>query len=124
MDVMITLIVALFICFSSIQYLVLRNQKRQVVQLNAELDGIRHQMDALLSGTKGVVGRVRGIEQRLRRQGDRQDEMHRQGPESLGLKQAVELVRKGASLEELMETCNLSRGESELLIRLYAPEGQ
>ena len=37
---------------------------------------------------------------------------------------AVNLVRKGADTDELMETCGLSRGEAELISGLYrAPAG-
>jgi len=36
---------------------------------------------------------------------------------------AGKLARRGASTEELMETCGLSRGEVELIARLNAPAG-
>lgn len=96
--------------------------RRRIAQLEAAHLPARHQLDALLAGTRGVAGRVRGIEQRMRRAVERHDELQqRQVADEIPLRQAVELARKGAVLEELVESCGLSNGEAELLIRLYGP---
>lgn len=35
---------------------------------------------------------------------------------------AVKLVNKGADVQELVSTCGLTRGEAELILRLYRPQ--
>ena len=37
----------------------------------------------------------------------------------ISLRQAIELARKGATVDELIEICGLSRGESELLSTMH-----
>lgn len=100
--------------------------RHQLIDLETQLSPLGLRVDALLAGTNGVAGRIRSLEQRVRRADERHDELQqRQGAVDIPLRQAVELARKGAVLNELVDSCGLSSGEAELLIRLYGPgQGQ
>jgi hypothetical protein len=72
---------------------------------------------ALAADLKRFGGRLERLEQRL----DERDARHARldQPVNSPYEVAVNLARRGAGIEELMGTCNLARGEAELLGRLY-----
>lgn len=119
-------LVAMLLLLLFWQALRLSRLKYQLSQLESGIAPLGQHVDALLAGTSGVAVRIRGIEQRMRRSDERHDELEqRHGADDIPLRQAVELARKGAVLEELIDSCGLSSGEAELLIRLYGPgQGQ
>ncbi len=52
----------------------------------------------------------------------RQDKLNLQDPGNMNYQQAIALVKKGVSIEELINTCGCSRGEAELLIMMHGVE--
>ncbi len=65
---------------------------------------------------------LKGVQRRQQELGSRQDKLDLAEPEARTFEQAVKLVRKGASVEELMEICGLSRGEAELIAMMHRME--
>ncbi|MDH3589575.1 MAG: DUF2802 domain-containing protein, partial [Gammaproteobacteria bacterium] len=65
--------------------------------------------------------RVQRIDRCLQRVLQRVDQMQlSQGGSNNDLRQAVHLVRDGATTEQLVDLCGLTRGEAELFQRLHS----
>lgn len=62
---------------------------------------------------------IKGVQSRQRELGSRQDKLDLAEPEARTFDQAVKLVRKGATVDELVEICGLSRGEAELIAMMH-----
>ena len=61
----------------------------------------------------------KAIKQRQQELGVRQDKMAQNDIHEAGFEQAIKLARKGSSVEEIMDICNLSRGEAELIAMMH-----
>jgi len=101
---------------------------RRILALQAQLNAVQQQQQtlhsevaALLVGAAGVGNRVKLLEKGLHKQAERQEQMalDQRSPDGVSVKQAVELARKGATVDELVSLCGLSRGEAELLSTLH-----
>ena len=62
---------------------------------------------------------LNGVKARQQELGSRQDKLDLAEPEARTFDQAVKMVRKGASVDELVEICGLSRGEAELIAMMH-----
>ncbi|MCA1791226.1 MAG: DUF2802 domain-containing protein, partial [Thioalkalivibrio sp.] len=63
------------------------------------------------------------MEQRLRLLTDQQEQLLMRDPETGPYHHALRLAEQGASREDLMNNCGLSRGEADLLLSLNRPSG-
>lgn len=108
----------------------MRSRHQAQAQLR-RLDSLQSDLRALCNAAVQVGERVNNLEQAARqlqqRQqelGVRQDQMILSEPEERSYEQAIKLAQKGTPVEEIMDICDLSRGEAELIImmrRLDAP---
>ena len=97
-----------------------------VRRLRAELErqeglvrGLERDMQAVCVGARGMGEAVVLLEDRLRRLTERQDELALREPDEGVYHQAIRLASRGASVEELVTTCGLPRGEAELVQILH-----
>lgn len=90
----------------------------------AATDALRQEVRAL-SAALGVFGqRLSRIEEGLERRADAaQPAGVRSELERKSIEFATRLAGRGASAEELIELCGLSRGEADLLLRVHARPG-
>ncbi len=88
-----------------------RMQERQIQQLNQELN-------ALLSCSRGISRKLHAYQHQFRYLNDRQDKLETAEPCSSGYKQAMALLNRGATEDEMMSACDLSRGELNLIAHL------
>lgn len=104
--------VTLMVLFSTIK---LRKkmlyQEKQIMELHRELD-------ALLVCSRGISDKLHFYQQQFKHIVDRQDKLELGEAETSSYKQAMALVNRGASEEELLTTCDLSRGELNLITHL------
>lgn len=101
--------------------MMLRHTRRLLARLLAAeqlVEQLQTDVRGLCSGAVGAAKRVSRVESTLRMQKERIErvELHEPGEQSYG--QAMRMAKKGAPLDELVETCGLSRGEAELIITL------
>ena len=82
------------------------------------LQTIKAEMNALLSCERGMGKRIRQHQQEVRGVIERQDRLEVSDGATTSYKQAMALLQKGMSTDELIDACDLSRGELELLSRL------
>jgi hypothetical protein len=65
-----------------------------------------------------------GLEQRIRRLAERQDQLELRDPMEQTYAHAIRLAQKGVDVNELVENCGLARGEAELLLRIHRVQQQ
>ncbi len=87
------------------------NQHRKINQLNEELN-------ALLSCSRGISERLHSHQSQFQNINKRQDNLEAVEPGHAGYKQAIALYNRGASEDEMQSTCDLSRGEINLITHL------
>jgi biopolymer transport protein ExbB/TolQ len=110
--------VLLLVVISVVYSMLLWRIKQLEAQLKnsaAESERLRNELQAILDGAVGVGQRVQQIESSIKRKEHRE---YRESGE-ISVKQAIELARKGANVDELVAICGLSRGEAELLATIH-----
>lgn len=107
------LTIAVIVLFISTKHLYkkTRTQHRQIGQLSEELN-------ALLSCSRGISDRLHNYQHQFYNITERQDKLEVGDAGSAGYKQAVALFNRGASEDEMLNTCDLSRGEINLIAHL------
>lgn len=100
-----------------------RSELKQLKQFAAlqqtQLKDLSHELQAMTSAAYGVGKRINQLSAQIRELDDRQEEFDLKEQGAQSMQQAIALVHKGASIEELMETCEMSRGEAELLMMVH-----
>jgi hypothetical protein len=91
----------------------IQQQKNTLLQL-------RNEMSALLQCERGMGKRIKQQQQQVRNVIERQDRLEISDGSNTSYKQAVVLLQKGLGTDELIDACDLSRGELELLSRMKA----
>jgi hypothetical protein len=79
---------------------------------------VEQQLGALCSASLGAGDHLVKLEQRVHRVMERQDALEMRAGGERPYAQASQLVNKGADIDELVETCGLTRGEAELLVMM------
>lgn len=93
----------------------LKQHQQQMILLESGIQEIR-------SSSIGVGQKVKqiesGLQQKIQQLQDAQQEMQQQEPLNPLYQQAARLVTAGASVDDVMQECELSRTEAELLFAL------
>lgn len=103
-------------------YLVQRSRAhaRWLATMESRWADLAEQLKALTAGALGQGERLNRLEEDLGRLRHRLDTVASQetggGP---AFAQAIRLARRGVGVEEVMETCGLSRMEAELVVTLH-----
>ncbi len=131
-DTFVFLVVLVLACLVAMIYLLLRwRQMRIEHQRYVDISqGIVKDQRALVQAALQVGERVRSIEQKLsqlqQRQeslGQRQEQLAHSAAAEPGYEQAIKLAGRGASVAELMEVCDITQGEAELIAMMNRLEG-
>lgn len=97
-------------------------QGRQIRQLKASLkercDTLGRELHATTSGSVGVGQRLVTCERQLHELRTTLDEMRQNDPLRISYDEASRLVDLGADIDDLMNTCGISRPEAELVSAL------
>ena len=96
-----------------------RRLKRRVAEQDAFLRSLERDMQAVCRGARGMGDTVIKLEQKLRRLTERQDSLDLREPNSQIYNHAITLAHRGATVEELVQSCGLARNEAELLHLLH-----
>jgi len=102
-----------------------RRLQRQQLTLLTQLEQQQKDMRALLQSSTQVGERVGRLERATKQLASRQEEQGLRGRDrgdeeyDIAYAQAIKLVRKGASVEELVDICGLARDEAELIMRMH-----
>ncbi len=101
-------------------------QGREIRQLRARLkercDTLGRELHATASGSMGVGQRLVTCERQLHEIRSTLDEMRQNDPLRISYDEASRLVDLGADIDDLMNTCGISRPEAELVSALRKRE--
>ena len=90
---------------------ILQDAQQRVNQMEQELG-------ALCSAAVGAGEHVVKLEQKVKRIIERQNLLELRASSDRPYTQASQLVHRGANIEELVDSCGLTRGEAELLVMM------
>lgn len=100
--------------------------QEQVGALKRQLAAVMQQIELSVNNNTEVKQQLdnlahsqAALEQQILQQQEAIQEVAEQDPESKFYQRAARLVQQGASLEEIMDACELPRAEAELLYSLY-----
>ena len=93
-----------------------RNQHGDMAQ-------IRKELSMLLMCERGIAERIRNQQSQMRGILDRQEHTADTGTNGYNYKQAAALLKNGLTTEQLVNSCDLSRGELELISYLHHLKG-
>ena len=101
------------------QGLLLRRENRKLrEQLKERCETLGRELHATASGSMGVGQRVVTCERQLHELRGALDEMRQNDPLRISYDEASRLVDLGADIDDLMNTCGISRPEAELVSAL------
>lgn len=86
--------------------------------LRERLHQLEQEIGALCSASMGAGEHVVKMERQVQRIVERQNQLDMRINVERPYSQASQLVMRGADIDELVETCGLSRGEAELLVMM------
>ena len=96
--------------------------RRQILQLRAQMrerfELVGRELHATGSSSIGVGNRVVACERQLHELRGLMDEMRQNDPLRISYDEASRLVELGADVDDLMNTCGISRPEAELVSAL------
>lgn len=96
---------------------------RRLAQLEAEFktqyEALGRELHAISSGSMGVGRRVMACEKYLHQLQGTVDELRHNDPARVSYDEASRLVGLGAGIDDLMDTCGISRPEAELVSALH-----
>ena len=123
--VIITLISFLFLAVMTLTIMLLSlkkevfSLKRYSSKLFTRLTGVMKDMQSMSNAAYGIGKQVNKINDQVQTIDARQDEYDIRDQGEKPVHQAIALLEKGATVDELISNCQLSRGEAELLYRIH-----
>nr|WP_298139866.1 DUF2802 domain-containing protein [uncultured Pseudomonas sp.] len=127
----IALIALALVCLGLVGTCVwLVTQQRHLVQLQAERDAVRDQhikelrkrLDTYLAGSIRMGEELHELRRTVAPLPDKLTQIEQRDPSSLSFTQAARLVGLGASVDDLTQSCGLSKAEAELVAKLNQPK--
>lgn len=92
----------------------------------AKIAGLQNQLSVLCAGAVGTDERIIRFEQTLHHLKEQQNtlDLGMNNHQGQGYDHAIRLARKGAGINQLIDSCNLSDEEAHLISRLHGSENQ
>jgi hypothetical protein len=87
-------------------------------ELRERVQQLEQELGALCSASLGAGEHVVRLEQQVQRIVERQNQLEMRASAERPYSHASQLVTRGADIDELVETCGLTRGEAELLVMM------
>jgi len=94
-------------------------QAEELTELRRELDVLRSDLAGMCRASRGAGDHLLRLEARVHRLTERQNQSELRTASDRPYTQAIELVRQGAAVEDLIQRCGLTRGEAELIQMLH-----
>jgi len=98
--------------------LMMRGRRRFVKHLN-EIQDQQRDIRAITAAAIGVGERVLEIERRQRRLAERQEQLDIYDSANQPYEQAINMVKHGADVNELVDVCGISESEAELVALMH-----
>ena len=124
----VALLVLALVCLGLVGACVwLAAQQRHAAQLQAERDSARDlrvrelskRLDAYLAGSVRMGEELHELRRIVAPLPDKLNQIEQRDPSSLSFTQAARLVGLGASVDDLTQSCGLTKAEAELVSKLH-----
>jgi hypothetical protein len=102
-----------------ISLIVSAGSRRQQSRLSRDVKILKNDLHAMTTAAVGMGGRVLELERRLRHLAEKQDQFDYYESANQPYDHAISLARQGASTEDLVKDCGLSRNEAELIKMMH-----
>lgn len=117
-DVMVSIVLIVLLL---VVFFILRRQQQRL-QLELREQGLQYEqlherMCLFLDGAQGLGDRLNALESNALKPSTSQSSSTVGG--EIPVRQAIELARKGATVDELVDICGLSKGEAELMTTIH-----
>lgn len=120
LEIMLFILLAVLLL---VVFMASRKQQRelqcQLHQQRREHEQLQAQFKLLLSGAQGIGDRLHQAEANLENSKKLATQNNSTPNGDASVRQAIELARKGATVDELVDLCGLSRGEAELMSTIH-----
>ncbi len=104
-------------------FLAQRRQAQRQLELQARLDGridkLGHKLTEYQQSNIRMGEELIALREKLAQLDNKQQRLEQQDMQTMPYNQANRLVSMGASLDDLMQACGLSRSEAELMLKLH-----
>ncbi|MEX6503039.1 DUF2802 domain-containing protein [Pseudomonas zhanjiangensis] len=129
----VALVLLALICLGLVGTCVwLAMQQRQAQLLQAERDAARDQrikelgrrLDTYLAGSVRMGEELQELRRVVAPLPDKLSQIEQRDPSSLSFTQAARLVGLGASVDDLTQSCGLSKAEAELISKLHGSKSK
>lgn len=115
----VPLVSAILVCLLGIYALVIKRSITLSERSTSDLvDELSKEIQAISHGSMGVGRKVIALEKRVEQLEALIEEMHKNDPSKVSYSEASRLVELGAGIEDLMNSCGISRPEAELVSAL------
>lgn len=105
-------------------YMASRRMSRQIQALEERqtqrLQQLKSEVNTFQQGSIRMGEDLVTLRDQFKRMEDKQQRIEQHDPQSLPYNQAARLVSLGASVEDLTQSCGLSKAEAELVAKLHA----
>lgn len=110
--------VALTAIFAAYVIVLKISMSKQTAKYSESVKAINQELQAVSNGSMGVGRKLMLIEKQMAEMKNSQEEMLRNDPNRVSYTEATRLVELGADVEDLMNSCGISRPEAELVTAL------
>lgn len=93
--------------------------KQHLIQIEESLNDMRAGNLELGEKLKGVAGQVNEISEQVNEVAEQQEHLVNSEPENRLYSKASKMAAQGATVDELMQDCELPKAEAELLVSLH-----
>ena len=111
-------VAALIVLFAKVRALPME-VRLQSEQLRLRQEQLSRDVATFQQGSIRMGEELTALRLQLKRLEDKQLKLETHDPQSLSYSQAARLVGMGASIEDLTQSCGLSKSEAELFVKLH-----
>ena len=120
----IALVLLVAFCIQSFQYRkrteqTLETLRQQVASVSAQSKDVGHQVEEQQNRSLVQSKHIQQLQDEITGFNNQIREVKMQDPSMRMYQRAAELVKQGASLEEVMESCDIPRAEAELIVTIH-----
>ncbi|QCZ94235.1 DUF2802 domain-containing protein [Salinimonas iocasae] len=120
----IALVLLVAFCIQSFQYRkrteqTLETLRQQVASVSAQSKDVGHQVEEQQNRSLVQSKHIQQLQEEITGFNNQIREVKLQDPSMRMYQRAAELVKQGASLEEVMESCDIPRAEAELIVTIH-----
>lgn len=115
-----------FVChglYRSQQHALAEQAKRDAAR-DARIKELSKRLDTYLTGSIRMGEELHELRRIVAPLPDKVSQIEQRDPSSLSFTQAARLVGMGASVDDLTQSCGLSKAEAELISRLHQPKAR